>query len=659
MSAQEKRGSEHDRQNRNDRQRSAQRSAQRRVLIIPENRRGHGTGHFRRCMRLSAELLQQNCMVQWYLPHAPEKDGYALEEMGTLIHEDLSWIECIVDRTQTFDVVVMDLRECAAEMLNQLPSDCLTVAIDPRGDLRTFSDCVIDTMPLESTPQEDSQLQEPNIYDTAFQYRPRNRRETWPRELRRVIVLFGGEDRDEHTIAVSTALRNTLPDSVELTAVLHDASKSVPANILTRAPSPNIAEELHSYDLVVSHYGLTLWEALWARVPVIALNPTDHHQQLAEAATIPGYQDIQGLRIGVSDFDGLLQQCSRIVQPEQRSLGAFVTACYCPDFDSSARIDGETNSEPQRRDAAIQRFPDRTFFRHHATGLVYMKRFHGDQIDYDHDYFFREYQQQYGRTYLEDFPQIVAMGRRRVADIARFVPPPTTPAGVRRYAQTPTAEPTVGTEPTVEPKVGTEQGVGSQDRAERRATTPHVLDVGCAYGPFLVAATEAGWSAEGIDLNEEAVDYIRETLKLPARAVDLATMRSEDFLQRPDIITMWYVIEHVPQLHALLDQIADILPAGGIFAFSTPHGGGVSYRRNRRAFLSNSPKDHVTIWDTSSARAVLRLHGFSIAHIRVTGHHPERFGSHIPRWLYPVVSLWSRVRGLGDTFEIIARREVT
>jgi len=623
---------------------------QNKVLIIAENRRGHGTGHFRRCMRLAGELMQQECVVEWCLPYKPAENGYTLSEIAELLHEDLSWVKSTKNLSQSYEVLVIDLRECPQELLARMPHGCLSIAIDPRGDLRTYSDCVIDTMPLDRTTRNNSAMQESNITDTAFQYRPRNRRAAWPSKLRRVIVLFGGEDRDEHTIAVSQALNNSNPDTVEITAVLHNTALQVSSSIHVRPPSPDIAEELHCYDLVVSHFGLTLWEALWARVPVISLNPTDYHNQLAIAAGMPAYRDTTGLLDLASKFETVLHQCVSIPIPEQRSLGAFIAESYCPDFRSSFLIDGKGGPKSQFVDKAIQRFSDRTFFRHSETGLIYMKKFHGSQITYDHDYFFREYQQQYGRTYLEDFPQIVETCRRRVADIGRFVSP------VNSQIESVESE-SVGTEHS-DVELGIAKDGGKHGRSLRGAR-PHVIDVGCAYGPFLVAATEAGWIAEGIDLNAEAVDYIKKTLKLPARAVDLMTMRREDFIHKPNIITMWYVIEHVPQLHTLLERIAHILPEGGLFAFSTPHCGGISFRRNQRAFLEQSPRDHVTIWDKSSARAVLRFHGFTVVHIRVTGHHPERFSRYVPRWLYPMVALWSQICGLGDTFEIIARREAS
>jgi 2-polyprenyl-3-methyl-5-hydroxy-6-metoxy-1,4-benzoquinol methylase len=257
----------------------------------------------------------------------------------------------------------------------------------------------------------------------------------------------------------------------------------------------------------------------------------------------------------------------------------------------------------------VTRFATRTFFRDPQSGLTYMVRFVAPTFTYDHSYFFEAYRAQYGRTYLEDFDHIVALGRERIGRIARHRSPQTT--------------------------------------------APRLLDIGCAFGPFLYAAREAGWDVTGMDVSPEAVTHVQETLNIPAVSgsiLDAATVGSLGGSY--DIVTMWYVIEHVPQLAELLTTVRGLLRPGGIFAFATPYARGVSARRNLRAFLESSPEDHYTIFDRSSARATLAEFGFRVRAYHSTGHHPERFRpTPVPRAL---VAWWSRLAGRGDTFEVIA-----
>ena len=71
------------------------------------------------------------------------------------------------------------------------------------------------------------------------------------------------------------------------------------------------------------------------------------------------------------------------------------------------------------------------------------------------------------------------------------------------------------------------------------------------------------------------------------------------------IITMWYVIEHFRDLKIILTKVNRMLEHGGIFAFSTPNGSGISSKRDLNAFLKNSPDDHYTLWEPETSAAVL------------------------------------------------------
>ena len=236
--------------------------------------------------------------------------------------------------------------------------------------------------------------------------------------------------------------------------------------------------------------------------------------------------------------------------------------------------------------------------------------FGGNERSYDEDYFGDEYRRQYGKTYLEDFDHIknTALGRlRRITALMKTI------------------------------------------------SHPRLLDVGCAYGPFLLAAAEAGFRAEGIDISTAAVDYVKKTLGLPCT---LERFDGKKGSSRPylfDTVTMWFVIEHFQDLERVLLRCNRIMEMGGILAFSTPCGAGISARRNAKEFYRNSPVDHYTIWTPSSAVRVLKRYGFESRSIRITGHHPERF----PRacaWNRAFYGLLSRFLRLGDTFEVYAQK---
>jgi 2-polyprenyl-3-methyl-5-hydroxy-6-metoxy-1,4-benzoquinol methylase len=280
--------------------------------------------------------------------------------------------------------------------------------------------------------------------------------------------------------------------------------------------------------------------------------------------------------------------------------------------------------------------------------MLYRVNLSPQKISYDADYFFDEYRSQYGKTYLEDFAHIKSMGERRLDLIDSLAESLRT-------------------------------------RPEGDART--LLDVGCAYGPFLQAARERGYRPYGIDVADSAVAYVRDTLGIPARVARLENFDPEQAFGRTrfDVVSLWYVIEHIEDLKHALELLNRLLVPGGVLAFSTPNGRGISGRRNKTRFLEQSPADHVTVWDPRQARRILARFGFVTERVRVTGHHPERFpgvpssaargrgggagGARGPgsgkagaragllaRGLAAGAGGVSRLFGLGDTFEIYARK---
>ncbi len=91
-----------------------------------------------------------------------------------------------------------------------------------------------------------------------------------------------------------------------------------------------------------------------------------------------------------------------------------------------------------------------------------------------------------------------------------------------------------------------------------------LLDIGCGYGFFLKLAQEAGWEALGVDLDPRAVAYAKDHLQVNALWGELRNFRFED--GSFDLVTLWNVIECVPDPLALLLEVRRVLkPDGRIF----------------------------------------------------------------------------------------------
>jgi SAM-dependent methyltransferase len=192
----------------------------------------------------------------------------------------------------------------------------------------------------------------------------------------------------------------------------------------------------------------------------------------------------------------------------------------------------------------------------------------------------------------------------------------------------------------------------------RAGSGRRLLDIGCAYGPFLLAAGEEGFTPQGLEPAAGAACYVQEELGIPCvNGFFPEALKTE--APAFDVVTLWYVIEHFDGLGAALAAIARILKPRGVLAFSTPSYAGISGRKSLREFLKNSPQDHWTVW-RPEAKGLLKKYGFKLKKTVVTGHHPERF-PFTGRFLkgkkgnfYHIVLAFSRLFRLGDTFEAYA-----
>lgn len=88
-----------------------------------------------------------------------------------------------------------------------------------------------------------------------------------------------------------------------------------------------------------------------------------------------------------------------------------------------------------------------------------------------------------------------------------------------------------------------------------------LLDVGCGYGFFLRMAEERGWEAVGVDVDPKGIDYAKERLGVNAILGDLREVHfpGGSF----DLITLWNVMECIPDPLELLHHLRPILKEGG------------------------------------------------------------------------------------------------
>jgi 2-polyprenyl-3-methyl-5-hydroxy-6-metoxy-1,4-benzoquinol methylase len=135
------------------------------------------------------------------------------------------------------------------------------------------------------------------------------------------------------------------------------------------------------------------------------------------------------------------------------------------------------------------------------------------------------------------------------------------------------------------------------------------LDVGCSAGFVVKAATDAGFDAYGVELEPAAVTFARDTLGLEKVSRGLLEEQgypSEGF----DVVTLYDVIEHVPNLNRLMAEMHRILAPEGIIEIRTPNVSHWRTPRDLSRWKEVKPSEHLYYFNQQTLRLLFEKHGF-------------------------------------------------
>lgn len=93
-----------------------------------------------------------------------------------------------------------------------------------------------------------------------------------------------------------------------------------------------------------------------------------------------------------------------------------------------------------------------------------------------------------------------------------------------------------------------------------------ILDIGAGTGDFLEYCKKDGWQVSGVEPSAKAREIAEQKID-----EKLYTENTEFSKQQFDVITMWHVLEHVPNLNETIAQLKQALKPNGTLIVAVPN----------------------------------------------------------------------------------------
>lgn len=141
-----------------------------------------------------------------------------------------------------------------------------------------------------------------------------------------------------------------------------------------------------------------------------------------------------------------------------------------------------------------------------------------------------------------------------------------------------------------------------------------IMDIGCGAGVFLKMAEKNGWdTCVGIDVNERYSDIYSEAKGVQYISSNFEALDKDKLGGEYDCISMWSVLEHLYDLHSLLDTMTDMIKKDGLLFILVPNVESLATRLMRDMSPTFAWK-HLAHFCKKSLTTLMNQHGFENIH---------------------------------------------
>lgn len=136
--------------------------------------------------------------------------------------------------------------------------------------------------------------------------------------------------------------------------------------------------------------------------------------------------------------------------------------------------------------------------------------------------------------------------------------------------------------------------------------TGRIMDIGAGTGDFVKYAQDRGWEAYGVEPNEAARERAHE--KGIAVYSSISVQKNAVY----DVITMWHVLEHLPDLEMQIREISMTLKPGGSLILAVPNYKSLDAKYYKAHWAAFDVPRHLWHFSKGSIKQIFSRHGFDL-----------------------------------------------
>ena len=135
------------------------------------------------------------------------------------------------------------------------------------------------------------------------------------------------------------------------------------------------------------------------------------------------------------------------------------------------------------------------------------------------------------------------------------------------------------------------------------------LDIGCGTGEFLNACKNSGFKTEGIEPSKLAREQAINNYNLSVtHNTELEQFKSSQF----DTISMWHVLEHIPELNKTIREFNRILNKNGKVIIAVPNHNSWDAKYYKEYWAGWDTPIHLWHFSKLSIEKIFKIHDFKL-----------------------------------------------